>query len=701
MKKLLCLLPFLSVLLHPFETRTVASPFSSEAKQGGADSVNNEDLILSLDNSNKYFDSSTFDLSFTIQGGASTTFEETGCSILNLSRSRGKLIAKIHVSENRSFLIVKATAGSLSTIKKIYFYRNTLGQIYFSLLSSDSARKSSGVCPTSLYSGINGPIGGGIIIGPIQRAKTFGCDFFWKDSHGTEFPLVGARVNIKTQSGKSITKATDDSGLAYFNFVKDDAFVGGGKEYLSSIWSEIENNQYVLSVSLSSGLIRRADSKKTEYSAVLPNQLVTGKNAKSISFCFEPSGNGKSDSDFGQAIQIFQALHYYSQHANSLVKKEGSITLCNVEFPANSSGSCYDNETIYIGNDPENNISGNAYESWDAIGHEYGHHLEHLFKISNSKGGKHTINRDNSSQIKCDPSSYAIKRDYNLRLAWAEAWATIWAAIAQKSFPEAIRKESYLSVGDDQYTASNFDYDDSGKVFYYSYNPLKTASNEIDYNHQIMEGNAGDGCELSIERFLYQLFDSDNDEIDKYSISEKDLWDFVVNLATDYKLDAEYKEQNEEAEKDRYRLNYFYQYLSALESKYGFNDIASLAECYNLCPSHSYLKYEEGNYKVFWKINLPASGFSCYRYNKFQLKLYKSKEDKFPIILSGTKPISPKTDADKVHYYFILDSDSVSKIKSAGNQAYLSIESYYYPPSKGAFEYLGPVEGPKSLIQLQ
>lgn len=664
------------------------------ANEEGLNSSGKDDIVLSPSNQSGFFNSSTFSFIFLIKYGVDISFEENGCSVLDFSLSQEKLVVKIHILENDSYLITRARRGEVLVEKKVYFYRNTKGEVYYSLLSFDSAKKLSGIDSSSLYSGI-----GGIPIGPIQRAKTFGCSFFWKDSHKTEFPLVGAKVYIKTHSGKSIYKFTDSSGLAYFNFNRDESFVGGGTEYLSSMWSEISNNQYTLSLSLSNSLIHRTDSENKDYSIDFSNQLVTGTNAKNISYCFEPA-NGNQGSDFGQAAQIFQALYYYSQHAYALDNKKGSIKLCNVEYPAATKGDSYNNQTIYIGNGSDNNKSGFSYESWDAIGHEYGHHLEHLFNISNSKGGAHYIDCDNSTRIKCNPSSYATKRDYNLRLAWAEAWATIWAAVAQKSFPEIIKNEAYFGVGDDQYTASNLGYDSDGKPVHFSYNPSMKDTGEIDYNHQIAENNAGDGCELSIERFLYQLFDNDNDETDKYVIPESELWNYTLDVAKEYKLDAEDKAKYEGKQEDRYKLNYFYQYLSALESKYGFDGIAELAECYNLCPSYPFLKCENGTYKVLWKRNLSNTKFACYRYNNFRIKLYKSKEDLYPILLSGDNPFSEKTiNISDIYYdYYILDNNLISKIKSAGSQACLSIESYYFPIGQSNYDYLGPVEGPKAMV---
>ncbi len=705
MKKVLCLLSFRPLLAccKPFDNGFSFSRAEDLIKvnESGQDSSKKGEKILSLSNKEPFFNSSTFNLTFSIASDVDTSFEENGCVVLDLVQNQEHLVVKIRVLEDNAFLIIRLKSGESSFEKKVYFYRNAKGSVYYSLLSLDSAKKLSGIDPSSLYSGIGGfPIGGGTISGPIQRAKTFRCSLSWKDSHKTEFPLVGAKVYLKTQSGKSLWKVTDSSGIANFNFVKDDSLVGGGKDYLSSMWTEISNNEYSLSLSLSNSFINVTDSKGQDYDAFLPNQLVTGTSSKDFSYSFEPFGDNSFGSDFGQAVQIYQALYYYSKHAYELVGQNNSIKPCKVVFPTEGSGDWYNNQTIYIGNDSENNISGFSYESWDAIGHEYGHHLEYLFDISHSKGGRHYINQDNSPIMECEPSLYAVKRDYNLRLAWAEAWATIWAAIAQKSFPDQLQDATYLSIGDDKYTASNFNYDASGNTFFYLYNSAKDDLGVVDYDEQIDKGNSGDGCELSIERFLYQLFDDDNDEIDRYTIPEKKLWDFTLAVSKQYKLNALEKEQYEGKSADMYTLNYFYQFLSALEAKFGFDGIAKLAERYSLCPSYPFLKCENGNYKVYWDENLPLAKFKRFRYNALKLKLYSGSNDQNPIILTGTEPVLGKAMeiSGKNYSYYQLDSSEATKIVSAGSQAYLSVEQYYIPSTKYNYEYLGPVEGPKTKV---
>lgn len=125
---------------------------------------------------NLFLNSSTFNLTFSIASDVDTSFEENGCVVLDLVQNQEHLVVQMHVLEENAFLIIRLKSGESSGEKKVYFYRNAKGSVYYSLLSLDSAKKLSGIDPSSLYSGIGGfQIGGGTISGPIQRAKTFRC----------------------------------------------------------------------------------------------------------------------------------------------------------------------------------------------------------------------------------------------------------------------------------------------------------------------------------------------------------------------------------------------------------------------------------------------------------------------------------------------------------------------------------------------
>ncbi|MCI6794044.1 MAG: hypothetical protein MR635_05005, partial [Mollicutes bacterium] len=121
-----------------------------------------------------------------------------------------------------------------------------------------------------------------------------------------------------------------------------------------------------------------------------------------------------------------------------------------------------------------------CYEAWDVFGHEYGHHLENSRKFSVSIGEDHYSSNDDCSYIYyfgdyqkngINRSDWAKQR--GLRLAWTESWPTFWATMAQDSFPNAIKDEKYLSVGDDRYYASNFKTNDDGSYRFDEYSPKK------------------------------------------------------------------------------------------------------------------------------------------------------------------------------------------------------------------------------------
>ena len=107
-------------------------------------------------------------------------------------------------------------------IMNVYFCQDTTGAIHYSSLSMDSARKEAGLDSLSLYSGISGISSNKniIISGPVQLAKSFACDFSWMDSKGKAFALSGAKVIIKTNSGKSLKKSRMITGWLILNLSK-------------------------------------------------------------------------------------------------------------------------------------------------------------------------------------------------------------------------------------------------------------------------------------------------------------------------------------------------------------------------------------------------------------------------------------------------------------------------------------------------
>ena len=80
------------------------------------------------------------------------------------------------------------------------------------------------------------------------------------------FPLVGAKINLKTNSGLSFVGTTDEAGSSTFDF-SGVTIVGSGAPDLTSAWNEISNNEYSLKLILENDLIQVDDNSGLVYSA--------------------------------------------------------------------------------------------------------------------------------------------------------------------------------------------------------------------------------------------------------------------------------------------------------------------------------------------------------------------------------------------------------------------------------------------------
>ena len=135
--------------------------------------------------------------------------------------------------------------------------------------------------------------------------------------------------------------------------------------------------------------------------------------------------------------------------------------------------------------------------------HEYGHYVQYRYGITDSPGGYHTgsqncIDLDRWSEGQ-DP------KDYGIRLAWAEAYATVFGVMAQQYF---------LEILDNINTVGNSDYD--------SYN-------NYSYSLENHYSSFGEGGEISIQEILYDLYDNTNESGDTFSWGHEHFWNVLMS----------------------------------------------------------------------------------------------------------------------------------------------------------------------------
>lgn len=590
-------------------------------------------------------------------------FETKGASLKSISKFSRQTQVVASIDSNEAILGAREQNVQIQPTKT-YYARDSLGTLHSSQISLDTARKKAGYKPTSLYISIINPP-----IIPLRRGMIFDATFSWFDSKGTKFPLEGATV-ILENSIQNLSTYTNSSGLAEFNLSSRSEI--SKDDVPSKIWETIKEENYSLKLRLQNNYVNVKDSSGSTYEIEIDKSQVqgTGTENREVSIGFQPHDSQGNESDFGEATQIFQAYYYYSNHARDLIDSH-QLKMCSVVFPSAKLKRTFEyfdaDSRIEIGNGPTNNASINSFESWDALGHEYGHHIENCMKFRNLKlTYSHWAWKDDCailySGVSADgefityDDTYGksdASKDKGLQLAWNESWPTFWATMAQASFPEAIRNEDYLSVGDSRYYAGNFTLDSKGKPKFQDYDPHDKDGN-TDYGHGI---DGGDGCELAIIRFLYQLWDSDNTDLDIFTISEKDLWNTLMAAMGEKKV------------------IYFFQYLEYLMQDYGSGEITALAQKFRLVPyfigfkDKKILQWSMGSYNT----ELEDSRTN---YNQCTIYVFKNSTDSWPMMLNNDKPFSADELGYKARKSYALCSTELEQLKSYGT-FYLCFEISY------------------------
>ncbi len=221
------------------------------------------------------------------------------------------------------------------------------------------------------------------------------------------------------------------------------------------------------------------------------------------------------DSDINQAFQISQAVitaaRYYEAMEGSALPKVDVVYPCQY----GTSTFFYDKDTIHTESGTKEVYSVNVqaissiltdrpkhYASWDAIMHEYGHHVAEFLGIHDNPGGTHTMT-GNCIDLNRNQDN---PKDFGLRLAWGEAYPTVFALLAQNYYSSSL--SSIYTVGDTNYIASNH------------------------HRHNVENETSlyGDGCEGAILSILWHLFDNTPAEThDTISMSHASLWSLVID----------------------------------------------------------------------------------------------------------------------------------------------------------------------------
>ncbi|MBO7169907.1 MAG: hypothetical protein J6W28_01870, partial [Clostridia bacterium] len=141
------------------------------------------------------------------------------------------------------------------------------------------------------------------------------------------------------------------------------------------------------------------------------------------------------------------------------------------------------------------------YANWDVIMHEYGHHIQEQLNLRAGPGVKHDSTKNQIDELE--------NKSDGIRLAWKEAWATVFALLAQDEYSDLLQGIPLTCSSE----KTNFE------------------GNTTDV--ETISSTKGEGCEESIMAVLWDVFDfSYDEENDAVSLGHNDFWDITTISGT-------------------------------------------------------------------------------------------------------------------------------------------------------------------------
>lgn len=545
--QIICLFLF-SINICNFETTPKKEIYFDSSKNTSAIKSCKDDHDLSFDFgesiiiNDSLFDFIAFDNSSSI---CDLTSNYKGCLITRKSDHEFSISLNLPSEDS---IIEFTSVGSHTITKKLYisknnnFYGISLRSLYYS-------RYLVGYTNDKDYQNTEFLSNQNLIKKVSTQENEFGTIYgylTWTDDNNLKHPLVDAKVTILS-STTSFSKKTYTDSNGYYEFVNFD------KLFL------FNNGVVTINISTQNDLVEMLIDEENPYVYTNSFNYLNYRNYnKSFTFTTED--------ELGQAMDTFSAINAFAQYA----KKQFDLydlPLCKIKYDE-CNNSYYDNvDTIYLSTYARDakNIVPTRYESWDLIGHEYGHHLQLNYFDQQYYGNHYARQSDFVTYMTENPS--ASKKDAKekaMGLAWKEAWPTFFSITAQATFSDNFKTINF--VGDSIYTAHNDVVFDLGEY------------NSLYYNN--------DMCEETIMMFMYQLWDNVVDVNDSISISDVILFSVMND----------------------YNPPYFYSFINCLvntlKSSGELSNLGALLEEFNLGVSDLNITFSDEGIPTFtWTNN--------------------------------------------------------------------------------------------------
>ena len=392
-------------------------------------------------------------------------------------------------------------------------------------------RNASGATTTVTTIMSAAPIGGSVSTNAANAVDTWASGTLtWVDDYGTTHPLRGVKVEVYDEDPLVDdllgTTFTNDQGYFIIGFANNPLLDNGGRDLYICVYAGDDNV-----------IVKSLDGQEHVYQSEVEEENVNTGSTTDLSICFHmtkvnPTTGESEPYEFGQALQVGQAAMTARNYAEAMMESEPTAVTIYYPGARNSNGEkgCfyrYPEMAINITDvtDVMDHNTPNSYASWDAIMHEYGHHMQYQLNIIDYPDKDEYDGKHYSGENAIDTKE---SKDVGVRLAWAEAWPTVFGMQAQYYYASLL--EDIQTTANGYYEAYNFE------------------SSYLVVNSTL---RLGEGCERSIMAVLWDMYDSANNYIDTLSLGHEDYWMLVYSsqaktfsefIAFTYALHPEYKQ---------------------------------------------------------------------------------------------------------------------------------------------------------------
>lgn len=363
-------------------------------------------------------------------------------------------------------------------------------------------------------------------------------------------------------------------------------------------------------------------------------------------------------SDLGRAFQISQAINVATKYVKQM--NDSYIAPVTVKYPhIESSNSCFyrsSNDTIYIRSSSASAGNPESYASWDVLMHEYGHHVQAEFGIARNPGGVHSF----IDNLAVSRSS----KDIGVRLAWGEAYASVFGGMAQAYYASSLQNIS--TVGDSSYTSYN----------------------GASLNYETTTQRIGEACEASVIGVLWDLYDTVSETHDTISFSHRSYWDMITNCNSETLSEFCNYFVNKYSVESAFALGKLLSYYKMTATNLSVNvNSTSISLSWTANGTTSSLQndrfdlvfFDEDNSKLIYINNITSSSYTLSDIERNTI--LSNDDDIFKVMVISYQTSSPTTGG----YYSEVISISKAHTHSYGSYVYYNNNSHIKYCSCDAF----------------